>query len=262
MDKKKQKLTKQIQKYDDCVVSFVDLLGFSKKVLQSTSQTLPEILKTIKQFRQGYERGSKSTDSYFISFSDAVVVARKYEFAPFFREILGHVYGISESIYKGHFVRGAIAHGLFCFDDKENMLVSPAFINAYNLEQKVAVFPRVIVSPATLEEFKTNTKFLKPGHTYKAEAQHVYNLLRLDKDGYYFVDYLKAIHMEIEPEDYTEFVELHKDLIIKGFTDADAKVRTKYIWLSNYHNEVVKEIFKKDVADKLCVPTVYQIQKP
>ena len=63
---------------------------------------------------------------------------------------------------------------------------------------------------------------------------------------YYFVDYLKQLYnIETEPN-IIDFIQLHKDLLIKNYykNKNTPKIRNKYKWLINYHNSRVPSEFK------------------
>lgn len=242
------KRTKKPATYEERIVSFIDIMGFAKEVMASDNTTLPAIEKKVQLFRDSFHSKSYHPKDepglLVLSFSDSMLRARKIEWSPLFQEILSAVHGIAQIVVNGHLVRGALTHGHFYFDKKDNVLISPAFINAYNGEHSLASVPRVIVDPRTLEEFKKRKDWWKDCHSYEQEAEYVYQLLRLDTDGFYFVDYLKAIYNELDSpnDDYPGYMADHKAVIEKALGDKlPLEVRKKYVWLGNYHNQVRTE---------------------
>lgn len=235
--------------FEEKIVSFVDILGFADEVRKAKSNEELENLKNkVKQLREhfGINRIEKENgvDVLTLSFSDCIIRARGFSYAPLFSEILSYVHAIGEIMWNGHLVRGGITHGSFFYDDDENTLISPAFIRAYQLESKAANSPRVIVDPATLKEFQKRKDWYKDTHDYETEAEYVYGMLRLDKDGYYFVDYLKAMMTELDhpPQQYPQFLRRHKMVIEKGYQATnDESIKSKYVWLAQYHNQVISE---------------------
>lgn len=235
-------------KYEERIVSFVDILGFAEKVTTSTKSNLNEIVSQVESFRSSFQEGPKpkgyEKDVIVISFSDSITRAKRTSsMAPVFYEVLSYVHGIADIVNRGYFVRGGMTYGEFAYHDKANMLISPAFVQAYKLESQHAKVPRVIVDPKLLEEFKRRKDWRKDTHTYKDEAAYVYKMLRLDSDGFYFIDYLKAIADEFDnpPFDFPDFVLKHRTLVVEGLKKYSGEVKKKYIWLGNYHNQVISE---------------------
>jgi len=234
--------------YEERIVSFIDVLGFAKEVEDSDDQSLPALYEKISRFRQAFrdddvETGEDS-DLLVLFFSDSMLRAHRIEHSPLFSELIEIVHGISKIVFEGHLVRGAMTHGRFFYDAGKNILISPAFIDGYRTEQTQAVVPRVIVNPSTLREFKKRQDWWKDTHDYEHEAEFIYKLLRLDRDGYYFVDYLKAICNELDhPQyEYPDFLRRHQKVIVDGLESSiSIDVRKKLIWLGHYHNAVRSE---------------------
>jgi hypothetical protein len=87
---------------------------------------------------------------------------------------------------RGLLVRGGIAKGLLYHTEKA--VFGPAFLAAYDLEQRIASVPRVVVDKLTHPDFEQQSppeiydQFIKPG-------------LRHDDDGPVFVDVLAAFRI-------------------------------------------------------------------
>lgn len=239
--------TKTAPAYEERIVSFIDILGFAKDVESSSNETLPNLEQKVQQFRESFHSKAyhpeEEADLTVLFFSDSMLRARRTDQSPLFYELIDVVHGIANITVNGHLVRGAMTHGNFYFHKEENVLISPAFIKAYKGEQSLASSPRVIIDPATLQEFKKRKSWWKD-HNYEHESEYVYSLLRLDADGFYFVDYLKAIYKELDypNEEYPDYMLSHKNLIESALSGKlPDEVRKKYIWLGNYHNKVHSE---------------------
>lgn len=76
-------------------------------------------------------------------------------------------------------------------------------VQAYNLESKNAKFPRIIVSE---EVIKLGVKHRKDLHSEKDEKEYLMNILTLDDDGYYFIDYISKASSEFDDLEYNLFV--------------------------------------------------------
>ena len=82
------------------------------------------------------------------------------------------------------FIRGGISNK-FC-DIKEQFAVGEGLIEAYNLESKSAIYPRILLS----KEISSNSKLMV---SLKMIAKKMYNsnyLVKKDNDGFFYLDYL------------------------------------------------------------------------
>lgn len=131
------------------------------------------------------------------------------------------------------FVRGAISiSDLFI---NENVVLGPALIEAYQLESKYAIYPRIIISDSVAKVIETH-------FTYYAEpdTSPQNKILLKDIDGKIFLNYLFALFFDngfTESEVVSE-LELHRESILQNLKiyKNNFKVFDKYSWSANYHN--------------------------
>lgn len=79
-------------------------------------------------------------------------------------------------------------------------------------------------------------------HSIEQDIEIVKNLLRQGDDGMWFVDYARAIDdMFDDPETYLVFIQRHKEVILAGAKSHEKlnDVLSKFIWMANYHNQIV-----------------------
>jgi len=116
------------------------------------------------------------------------------------------------------------------------------------LESKFALYPRIVVDPALLAEFRENELLKAAHHDLEDEEGYVSRLVRRGDDGIWFVDYIRAIESELdEPEMYPIFLQTHRQLILDGgkrFAGLNGPM-SKYLWLAAYHNDVIGELKSK-----------------
>ena len=106
--------------------------------------------------------------------------------------------------------RGAISTGNFFCDD--TMVWGTGLVNSYLLENKVAIYPRIIIDPKLIGELKI---------AIDGEKYHSYKWLKQDEDGLFFVhyyndsvsnkEYLKLLLLEIVETkivEYTDKIEI------------------------------------------------------
>jgi hypothetical protein len=152
---------------------------------------------------------------------------------------------------------------------KNEFVVGEGLIESYLLESKKAIYPRIILS----KEFTDDSKFMS---ALKFTSNKMYNnsrLIKKDKDGYFFIDYLgymiaqqesnklrdkvgnkhygeMKIKLAKDKMDITNkrFFKVHKASIedmykfleSKRGTKQSSYIEEKYNWIKSYHNNHMK----------------------
>lgn len=171
-----------------------------------------------------------------------------------FRVILKVVHLQMALVPLGIVVRGAISLGEAVALDE--MITGQGVANAQFLRDEVAEMPRVVVDPAMLSAVEANRDLWAPHHNATDELGYLYELLREDTDGLWFVDYLHAGVTEVdEPEDYHKFLHDHKVLVTRKIENSKTLNRhTRAItWLWHYHDLRVNSL-KPGFGDDLRIP--------
>jgi hypothetical protein len=145
-------------------------------------------------------------------------------------------------IKKKVLIRGAITVGGLYRDN--DVVFGPALISSYDMEEKLAFWPRVIVSETTLNEL--------------GNSLDICNLMQLSRDSYgiVYVDYLKWFSFQywmnrdegkssLFKTTYDLFSE-HRDKLIEAAGMVESKTETstmvKYHALASYHNEAIEKV--------------------
>lgn len=137
---------------------------------------------------------------------------------------------------KGIFIKGAISHSKLYMD--ENIVIGPALIESYKLEEEKAIYPRIILSDSAKKVvdkhigYYSDDAFCPQKKTYS-----------IDKDGFYFLNYLYHLLENFDP-DYPNYeyinkhIRLHKQAIVKELktNNHNQRVFEKFIWCAEYHN--------------------------
>ncbi len=103
-------------------------------------------------------------------------------------ELLDLVHVQAELVREGVLLRGALTIGDIFI--KDAITFGPALIRAYELESTVAITPRVIIDPLVfilLEQYPALR-----GNPIEDEMQYLCRVLKKDRDGVWFIDYLRA----------------------------------------------------------------------
>ena len=237
--------------YEKAIVTFLDILGFKEKVKNVAQNEIKTILTKLE--KETVPNGEIDTfyKAETIIFSDSIVRVRKiespknkeYPIGLLFNELIELLHGQSMLIQNNILIRGGITFGEIFLEN--NQIFGPALIKAYEFESKYAKYPRIVIDPDLIKEFKNNKLLRKTGHTLKDEIEYIADLTCKSDDGLLFVDYARAIERELdEPEMYPVFLECHKKVITENskiFAQYD-KHMEKYVWMATYHNKIINSL--------------------
>ncbi len=235
--------------YEKRIVAFIDILGF-KSLINETEKS--DNQNEIKNITDAFDLIYKVLDKHYSkdqikeikysTFSDCIVFSfPSFQTDALFFACLPLIW-LQADLVSNHniFLRGAITIGDIYHD--ANKVFCPAMVEAYELESKVAKYPRIILDPkiktayddwlVKLEEEGDCDKI----YDLKEELNSVFSengLLTKDRDDYYYVDYLRGIVQEMdEPENYPNFIE-HVERLVQPYLkpDTDESLLRKYLWL-------------------------------
>lgn len=223
-----------------CAVLFVDLLGVREmNMSQRVSGHLVALHNVVRLMQRDFFGEASPYRSAF--FSDTLVLA-----APIVRETddATEIGGLmrqamwlqNDLLAEGFLARGGLSLGSLHVSDQ--VLFGPALVEAYDLESRAAVHPRIVLSRAAAE-------------TQRGTAAG--SMLMCDDDGQTFVDYLAATFQE--PEDPFPALQSHRDTVVDRLHRSRGSKRRweKYRWLGEYHNAVVRRRLPR--AGELLVST-------
>jgi hypothetical protein len=138
-------------------------------------------------------------------------------------------------LHDGILLRGAVTLGDLFWDD--NHVFGPGIVRAYEIESRLALYPRIAVEPEI-------SKYLKE------EDLKYLEIISLDFDGTWFVDYLNAYFSSssqfLGNFDYLGLSEI-RDVITAELPNPQAPVSSKaqkIFWLARYYDRVVKKLIE------------------
>ena len=221
-----------------CAVLYVDLLGVSALAEgQAAQQSLVRLERALRSMYRDFLADDSPWPAAM--FSDTLVVA-----APLVpsagkgaAEIATGGLTIQAAwlqlnlVLSGFFLRGGLALGQFHI--REGLLFGEALVEAYRLESRLAVHPRVVFGSAAAEAQREALKFYSEPRNSPQNA-----LLLVDQDGTVFIDYLELLFDE--PDDPRPGLEEHRDAVAAQLTTHrnDSRIWDKYRWVADYHNAV------------------------
>jgi hypothetical protein len=222
-------------------VLFVDLLGVREMTMsQRVSGHLVALYNVVRLMQRDFFGEVAPYQSAF--FSDTLVLA-----APIVKGtdetvatgglMRQAMWLQNDLLAEGFFVRGGLSLGALHVSD--NALFGPSLVEAYDLESRAAVHPRIVLSRAAAE-------------TQRGTAGG--SMLLRDDDGQTFIDYLGAAFDE--PDDPLSVLRGHRDTVIDRLHAHRRSKRRweKYRWLGEYHNAVVRRGLPKKGGELLIEP--------
>jgi len=246
--------------YEQRFIAFIDILGFSSFVRKTQMDktlipTLCEALRIVggkfsdrvEGFREQGENKLLSQDFYekvrkypTVVFSDSIVLTGDNNLNGLFVLFL-NVSAIALNLLKLRlFVRGGITIGPTYHDG--SVIFGPALINAYEIENGLAIYPRIVVSDAVIKRINS------PNHDeYACRIDEVCrSLLRHDFDGLYYLNFLSGELMghwmmgldenrrREELEGFRALIEEH----LNKQMNVDLRLHVKFRWFASYFNAV------------------------
>lgn len=244
--------------YEDCIVSFTDVLGFRDLLKRRTAAEVMKVLDQMNYFRLSVDDGGSiesiksarlTSRAFAFAMSDAIVRVRPYDTqqrdGALVWELLDIIHAQIELINLGVLVRGGLTVGPTYVGLKgQGPVFGPALARAYEIETNEAVFPRIVVDDAVLEAHSTDPRLRMAGNSYAEEKATISGLLAVGDDGIHYIDYLSQIDEFDGPEIYFGFLQRHAELIRAGLeaTKSDRRTWRKFQWLVRYHNaEVLRQ---------------------
>jgi hypothetical protein len=152
---------KASESIEECFVAFLDILAFTKKV-EDCNDEPDKLLCLAKKITHIQKTGNVFKDILdklnFIVVSDSIVIsipvkAFENRTLAIFAEVLANLqYGFF--IKYEFLIRGGVSIGNIYH--KDNVVLGEAYLEAYNLESKVAVYPRIVISDKLLKYVNDN----------------------------------------------------------------------------------------------------------
>jgi len=255
-------------KYEQRIVAFIDILGF-KSILDETvdkkekdnEERIDFVISAYQAIRDIWDLdgesallGIKAPESKQVTiFSDSIVVSfRVDESSQVFLTLMEIKLLIMRLLSRKILCRGAISIGKFIHTG--NYLFGPALVEAYTLESKAAMYPRVILDRSVIE---ASAIAKSSHHSSIDEEEYVLSLLEQDSDGMYYIDYFFKAQSELDdPEyDFPEYINNLAEVIRKGLMGSShhskADLRVKYSWMRERYNRMVEIVTNKEKINQL-----------
>lgn len=210
--------------YQNKIVAFVDVLGFSNIVYSETTDLIDRYFKFILD---DFKFPVKNNRFNYHLISDSIVISanNNKNNLSILIELLCMLQ--SKLMIEGILLRGGISFGNLYLNKSNSVIVGPGLINAYKLEAK-AIYPRIILDRRFIPQYFDNTTsaitFTKnkmfnlvlhrPPIPYTADFLYI-NYTRYFSAGYHWhklqkvIDLFKANYYKNEYVDKYEWLRVH-----------------------------------------------------
>lgn len=228
-------------RFKNTITVFIDILGFRAKVNQASknSSDLKKLYADLKYMQDFFSDGFIPLKKRWkiTHFSDSVVISFDYqqesEFFTFLDQMMHFLFNL---VRRGILCRGGIYEGQLLHTNK--IIFGPGLVNAYELESKVAIYPRVVLSRDILDKV---IQFPIDHNTSEEEEIDYQGYITIDSDGLYFVDYINKIKSILDDDsDFHEYIHSLKR-IIDDFPCSGHTLAVKRGWLITKFNKLVDE---------------------
>ncbi len=229
------------KKFDEYVIAYIDFLGVKGKMQGDNSydalQKLRFLLFGSKKVANYIGSINKVGDYFIRIFSDNIVIAQKFDEEKAGDQIISIIDLIiniqfEASLQFDFLLRGGITVGELYIDD--SIVWGSGLIEAYEIESKLANYPRVIISD----------KLIKVYERCQKKTLNLYASICQDFDGLWFLNFLLAFpnlkNIPIISETLKE--------IRKSYEKEDDSVKQKFNWVITFFNTHCKN-FKDRVED-------------
>jgi hypothetical protein len=167
--------------YEDRLLAFLDILGFSERLLRSgkdqkLGRELLDFFVSLKTLLARFQ----SDDFAVTLFSDTLCISSR-EPPNFSSFCCGLSLIVTSLLGLNYTVRGAVSRGLLYH--KGDIIFGPCLVRAHNLENTLAIFPRIIIDPNLEANLDPEGRLFEP--------------IYADLDGLRCVNYLSPILLEV-----------------------------------------------------------------
>jgi hypothetical protein len=220
------------KRYSRSLIAFLDVLGIKKLISDHTGGREHVAIDKIEEMRKIVEMSvavlEDRDEFYYLQISDSFVFLCRPADIVILVELLSTIQ--TRIIHECNFLlRGAVTVGDAIIREDGKFIIGPAYIQAYQLQENDAVYPRIIVNRSAITAI---TKTKKAIHDY----------LKEDADKEYFVDYIK-VYMDregLKPDDMR--IRLKRDATFdylkksykKHYDEEDHNIAQKYGWTMEY----------------------------
>jgi hypothetical protein len=248
--------------YVPAFVTFLDILGFREQIERQSAEGINAKLDALLALSQIAQRRAPvyaraESAPMVVQFSDSIIRVQpviEEEGVKSYDLLVGEIEALcvlqGNLVCNGILVRGGLTFGSVCI--RESRVFGPAFNRAYELESKLARYPRILVDEFLVVPNDSNPFWKHVGRaTQDAVRLATEELLERNDDGQYCVQYLTHLFEGEHADGVTNLgvLRAHRDRISDLLTGLDNRrleeARAKVRWAANYHNRWIRQAFSR-----------------
>lgn len=254
-------------KIENYYIAYFDILGYKEKMIKFSVEDAECFLKKVNELVNAAKEtmdnansgnSNRNFDLRIKMFSDNLFMCTKSDW---FNLISAVAYLQALFVSENMFIRGALYHGELYIND--DYIYGKGLMGAHALEDKVSIFPRVIIDNTFIDAMKKHQlRRWKPElngvivNSYEMFESFKYFYFSNDFDNNKYIDYLTYWQWlendnMVEAKNYPleTFLSDHKEIIELNLTENKDKkaVLQKYEWCKTYHNKFCE---KNNIVDK------------
>jgi hypothetical protein len=231
------------------VVLFVDLLGVRAMARSAEAQShlrvIEDAVSKVLSLVEGQPLFPYST------FSDSIVIGTPINVESA-QETLNQMLSLAAALQyrlslRGIFLRGGLTLGEFSV--REHVVFGSGLVDAYDVENQLAVVPRILLD-SRCEQLE---KLLDSKES--SDLRDIY--VRTDQDGSRFIDYISGGVIEDWARDPIDSMAEHKRVVEAKLLDCvrSQRVWDKYRWVAEFHNYSANRLVKPALVPELLIST-------
>jgi hypothetical protein len=241
------------RQYEDRVVFFFDILGFRDLISKefeknpNNSEKIYEAFEFINKFYEDEIPDKYNPSKQITFFSDSLVISFVYDEPDLiFSTICTIQILLVNLLLRGIVMRGGISVGKLLHNEK--YLFGPAFIDAYDIESKIAIYPRIICKDSIIILSQKG----KPLNSARQDLEIFTQIVRQDTDKFWYIDYIENIESLFNTGvEQIEYLTTAYNFIKESLSqNPEGKVNEKYQWLRRKYNSVAKDILNNEKLKK------------
>ncbi len=161
--------------YENRIVAYVDIMGFKELVNNGNAEKILAILNSVNERQVTLDALGRPIE--LSMFSDCMLFSSLLDQEFRIIQLVGYVQHVVASLMiNGIWCRGAVTIGELYH--RNPLAFGPALINAYELENKSAYYPRIIISDEIVDRYTTCERQMRGEF-----AAHEREIFRKDSDG-------------------------------------------------------------------------------
>ena len=213
--------------YQERSCAFIDFLGFKELVKNKNPEDIYKIIWELSDLNKA-GREHLSVDMEYQAFSDNIFINTPATSEGLI-DLIGQVRWLAlTALEKGAFIRGGITIGNISQNEQNSILFGPALIEAYELESKIALYPRIILSKSAVSLLEKSFK-----------DEIIKQQMCQSQDG---VWYIHLFHNSIKDvyDDWQKKFKPIIELALKENID-NPSIYKKVSWFAKYFNNTIAE---------------------